>query len=74
MAVKSRLKAIRHKLRTVAPSLWPKQNVNPRRWRIFLMDIEACEASVYMMKFGAHIPLDTIPYFHDPNTFPVLEK
>ena len=70
----ARLRAIRHKLRMLAPARWPKQNIDARRWGIFLMDTEGCNASVYMMKFGAHIHLETYPYFHDPDTFPVLEK
>ena len=73
-AVNSRLRAIRHKLRMLTPARWPKQNINARRWGIFLMDTEGCNASVYMMKHGAHIPLEAYPYFHDPGTFPKLEK
>ena len=38
------------------------------------MDVEGCEASVYMMKFGAFIPLCGEPFHHDPNTFPKLKE
>ena len=38
------------------------------------MDIEDCRSSVYMMKFGAQIPLSGMPYFHNPETFPKMEK
>ena len=27
-----------------------------------------------MMKFGAHIPLDAPPFYHDPDTFPRMQK
>ena len=38
------------------------------------MDVKDCKASVYMMKFGAFIPLAGMPFPHDPRTFPKLEK
>ena len=38
------------------------------------MDVEGCRASVYMMKFGAYIPLNGVPFAHDPATFPRLKK
>ena len=38
------------------------------------MDVQDTHSSVYMMKFGAHIPLSGIPYRHDPGTFPKLKK
>ena len=38
------------------------------------MDVEGCKASVYMMKFGAYIPLSGLPFSHDPHTFPKLKK
>ena len=38
------------------------------------MDVEGCKASVYMMRFGAYIPLSGMPFSHDPDTFPKLEK
>ena len=38
------------------------------------MDVEGCKASVYMMKFGAYIPLSGMPFSHDPNTFPRLKE
>ena len=37
------------------------------------MDTVGSESSVYMMKFGAHIPLTGRPFFHDPRKFPKLE-
>ena len=37
------------------------------------MDVPASEKSVYMMKFGAHIPLTSMPFAHNPTTFPKLE-
>ena len=38
------------------------------------MDVEGCAASVYMMKFGAYIPLSGMPFPHDPRTFPRLKR
>ena len=38
------------------------------------MDVHGCESSIYMMKYGAHIPLSGCPYLHNPATFPRLEK
>ena len=38
------------------------------------MDVEGCLASVYMMKFGAYIPLSGAPFPHDPRTFPQLKR
>ena len=38
------------------------------------MDVEGCEASIYMMKFGAYIPLCGKPFPHDPRTFPRLKR
>ena len=37
------------------------------------MDVDGTEASVYMMKFGAYIPLSGMPFSHDPTTFPDLK-
>ena len=34
----------------------------------------ACRSSVYMMKFGAYIPLCGKPFPHDPCTFPRLKQ
>ena len=48
------------------------QNIDPDRWGIFLMDVRGCESSIYMMKFGAVIPLDGVPFSHDPDIFPTL--
>ena len=36
------------------------------------MDVQGCKASVYMMRFGAYIPLNGRPFPHDPRTFPRL--
>ena len=38
------------------------------------MDVEGCQASVYMMKFGAYIPLSGQVFLHDPRDFPVLKR
>ena len=38
------------------------------------MDVEGCSASVYMMKFGAYLPLSGKPFPHDPRTFPKLKQ
>ena len=38
------------------------------------MDVEGTSSSVYMMKFGAYIPLSGKPFPHDPATFPRLKK
>ena len=37
------------------------------------MDVDGCESSIYMMRFGAHIPLTDMPFAHDPATFPKLK-
>ena len=37
------------------------------------MDVEGCESSVYMMKFGAFIPLDGCPFLNDPQDFPRMK-
>ena len=38
------------------------------------MDVKDCRASIYMMKFGAFIPLAGMPFPHDPRTFPRLKE
>ena len=38
------------------------------------MDVDGCKASIYMMKFGAYIPLSGSPFPHDPRTFPRLKQ
>ena len=38
------------------------------------MDVQCCKASVFMMKYGAYIPLSGMPFSHDPRTFPRLKK
>ena len=38
------------------------------------MDVQGTAASVYMMKYGAHIPLSGMPFYHDPRTFPKLKR
>ena len=52
--------------------MYPKQNINPDRWRLFLLDVGGCEDSIYMMKTGAYIPLSGKPFPHDPLLFPRL--
>lgn len=52
--------------------MYPKQNINPDRWRLFLLDVGGCEDSIYMMKTGAYIPLSGKPFPHDPLSFPHL--
>ena len=37
------------------------------------MDVEGSSSSVYMMKFGAHIPLSGSPFYHDPISFPRMK-
>ena len=69
-----RLRDIRGKLRSFPPVVWPNQNIDSDRWGLFLMDVQGCKASVYMMKFGAYIPLDGKPFPHDPLTFPRLKQ
>ena len=41
---------------------------------MFLKDVDGSEDSIYMMKFGAHIPLDARPFPHDPGSFAKLKK
>ena len=36
--------------------------------------MDGSEDSIYMMKFGAHIPLDACPFPHDPGSFAKLKK
>ena len=31
-------------------------------------------SSIYLMKFGAHIPLSGAPFLHDPSSFPKLKQ
>ena len=38
------------------------------------MDVQGCRTSIYMIKFGAHIPLCGPPFHHDPRTFPRLKR
>ena len=38
------------------------------------MDVDGCHSSIFMMKFGAVIPLVGRPFFHDPATFPLMQK
>ena len=38
------------------------------------MDVEGRKSSVYMMKFGAYIPLSGAPFPHDPSEFPKLKR
>lgn len=50
------------------------QNIDPDRWRLFLWDVAGSSSSIYMMKFGAYIPLAGLPFPHDPMSFPKLKK
>ena len=68
-----RLESIRGKLAALKPTLFPKQNIDPDRWGVFLMDVEECDSSIYMMKFRAYIPLAGRPFRHDPSTFPRMK-
>ena len=56
------------------PSLRPRQNIDPRRWGIFLIDVLGAKSSIFMMRFGAYIPLAGVPFCHSSETFPKLEK
>ena len=69
-----RLGNIREKLRVFPPVYWPRQNIDPDRWGLFLMDVEGCSASIYMMKYGAYLPLSGRPFAHDPRTFPRMKQ
>ena len=48
--------------------------MDPDRWRLFLLDVEGYVSSIYLMKFGAHIPLSGAPFLHDPSSFPKLKQ
>ena len=72
-AVDARWRKIKHKLDSCQQVTWPRQNVDPDRWRWFLLNVESCKNSIYM-KFGAHIPLSGRPFPHDPRSFPKLKK
>ena len=37
------------------------------------MDVEGCASSIYMMRFGAHIPLAGKPFPHNPSHFPKMK-
>ena len=37
------------------------------------MDVEHCSKSIYMMRFGAYIPLSGKPYPHNPAQFPKMK-
>ena len=50
------------------------QNIDPDRWRLFLWDVAGSSSSIYIMKFGAYIPLAGKPFPHDPMSFPKLKK
>ena len=74
IAVNVRLCRIRQTLNSCLPRQWPVQNIDPARWGLFVMDVQGTKSSVYMMKFGAYIPLSGMPHRHDPRTFPTLKK
>ena len=72
--VGAKLAAIRAKLRAMAPVHWPNQKIDPERWGIFLMDVVGSRSSVFMMKYGAVIPLKDRPHLNNPELFPVMKK
>ena len=72
-AAEVRLANIRRRLGKLKPTLWPRQNVCPDRWGIFLIDVKGCKSAIYMMRFGAFIPLVGRPFLNDPRTFPRME-
>ena len=72
-AAEIRLANIRRRLGKLKPTLWPRQNVCPDRWGIFLIDVKGCKSSIYMMRHGAFIPLVGRPFLNDPRTFPRME-
>ena len=37
------------------------------------MDVVGCESSVYMMRFGAVIPILGRPFLNDPLSFPKMK-
>ena len=37
------------------------------------MGVPNCHKSVYMMRFGATIPLADLPFWHDPASFPRMK-
>ena len=37
------------------------------------MDVDGCAISIYMMRFGAHIPLAGKPFPHNPSHFLKME-
>ena len=61
MQVKARLAAVRARLLACRPTTTPRQNIDPERWGIFLMDVTGSASSVYMMRYGASIPLSGAP-------------
>ena len=38
------------------------------------MDVAGRESSVYMMEHGAEIPLEELPFLHDPEYFPKMKE
>ena len=38
------------------------------------MDVDGFRTSIYMMEFGAYIPLSGTHFRHDPRTFPRLKR
>ena len=36
------------------------------------MDVRGFDSSIYLMKFGAIIPVDGVPFSHNPDVFPTL--
>ena len=68
------MKAIRQKLKSCQVRRYPVQNVDPEKWCLFLWDVAGSTSSIYMMKFGAHIPFSGKPFPNDPRKFPKLKK
>ena len=52
----ARSASIPAKLNSGRITIWPKRNINPERWGLFLVDVEGTEASVYIIRHGAYIP------------------
>ena len=38
------------------------------------MDVKDSASSIYMMRFGAHIPLTGVPFPHHPTRFPMMKE
>ena len=38
------------------------------------MDVDDCASSIYMMKYGAEIPMSALPFLHNPECFPSMKE